>query len=146
MGAIGDILGALVPGRKSREPKGLGEWGERYAQGLYRANGYEVVAKNVSNPTGKRLGEIDFIARGKGSVVFVEVKTRALRDGRFGSGAEAVDAKKRQRLLKAVHSYLLSHPEDQALKPQIDVCVLEVGLDRAVRSARILANAVEDWS
>lgn len=146
MGALGRILGALVPGQKSREPLGLGEWGERHAQEMYRANGYEVVAANVSNPTGKRLGEIDFIARGKGSLVFVEVKTRAAGKSRFGSGLEAVDARKRQRLLKAVHSYLLSHPKDRVLKPQIDVCVLEVGLDRTVKSARILANAVEDWS
>jgi len=126
-------------------PKTLGQLGEEAAQKEYKIRGYEILAANFFNRKGKRLGEVDFIARDKNSLVFVEVKTRALGKSRFGTGAEAVDIYKQRKILKAVKVFLLNHPEYRALRPQIDVCVMEQGpFDKSLKCAKIIANAVED--
>src|SRR3989344_6486505 len=70
---------------KPQEPKTLGQIGEEIAQKEYEKKGFKIIAKNEYNKKGKRLGEIDFIARQKDSLVFVEVKTRKEDKGFFKS-------------------------------------------------------------
>ncbi|HRE17257.1 MAG TPA: YraN family protein [Rhodocyclaceae bacterium] len=55
-----------------------------------------------------RGGEIDLICRDGRTLVFVEVRLRRNRD--FGSAADSITLKKRQRLLLAAQHYLLQHP------------------------------------
>ena len=50
---------------------------------------------------------MDIIARHRGALVFVEVKTR--RDERFGAGCEAVTAVKRRRMVRLAQDYLARH-------------------------------------
>ena len=50
------------------------------------------------------LGEMDIIAREKGSLVFVEVKTRATKD--FGGPAAAVHERKQRQLSRIALLYL----------------------------------------
>lgn len=70
-----------------------------------------------------RLGhhDLDLIARQGELVAFVEVKAR--RSGRFGTGAEAVGARKRQVIERVAWSWILRHgrPGDQY---RFDVVVL----------------------
>lgn len=123
----------------------LGSLGEKFAQEKYVSLGYELVAIHEYNKKGKQLGEIDFIARNKERLAFVEVKTRTVGASRFGSGADAVNGYKQAKLLKAVKSYLAHHSEFTHLNPQIDVCVVEWSdIDKAFRPAIILMNVVED--
>lgn len=121
--------------------------GELWAQKEYQKRGYAIVAQNEYHHKGKRLGEIDFIAKNKTCLVFVEVKTRTAGPSRFGAGVEAVDRFKQLKMLKAIKQYLLKHPEYQSLRPQIDVCAIEVSnVDSQKYSVTILENSVEDWN
>ena len=65
-----------------------------------KKEGYGIEALNYRCP----FGEIDIIARDKGIMAFVEVKTRLSNN--FGSGAEAVDYRKQQRLNRIALYYL----------------------------------------
>ncbi len=125
--------------------KTLGQAGEEAAQKEYQVRGFEILAANFFNRTGKRLGEVDFVARSKDAIIFVEVKTRAAKESRFGTGAEAVDVYKQRKLLKAVKLFLLNHQEYAGLRPQIDVCLVEQSpFDKSLKCAKIITNAVED--
>jgi putative endonuclease len=81
----------------------LGAEGEAAAARHLAAAGYRVVARNV-----RADGvEIDLVvARGR-TLAFVEVKTR--RSRRAGSPEEAVDARKRARLVRGARAFLREH-------------------------------------
>ncbi len=53
-----------------------------------------------------RGGEIDLVMCDGGCLVFVEVRLR--RSSRYGSGAESVDWRKQQKLIRAARHYLLA--------------------------------------
>ena len=133
--------------KSSVKTKTLGQWGEEVAQEEYKKRGYKIIAANFFNKKGLRLGEIDFIATDKSSIVFVEVKTRASVENKFGTGAEAVNQFKQIKILKAVKVFLQKNENYRNLRPQIDVCeVLAPGVDKAPESVKIISNAVEDWN
>lgn len=77
-----------------------GNWGESLAVDYLRDAGWEVLERNWRC----EAGEIDVIARDGATLVFVEVKTRT--STMFGWPAEAVTARKRQRLRRLVARYL----------------------------------------
>ena len=58
----------------------LGRSGEDIAVRFLLQLGYSIVDRNVTNPQGRRLGEIDIVAIDLDCVVFIEVKTRASKD------------------------------------------------------------------
>ena len=89
------------PGRTTQA---LGRIGEELACDALRKKGYEIVGR------GYRLfrGEIDIIARDGGTLVFVEVKTRA--DESFGRPEEAVTPAKQRQIRRIARGYLLEHP------------------------------------
>ena len=77
----------------------LGRTGERLAARHLRRRGYRIVARNF-----RAAGcEIDLIAIDRGTIVFVEVKTRT--DDSFGLPAEAVDGEKRERIYRAAAAF-----------------------------------------
>lgn len=132
---------------KPQKSKTLGQLGEEFAQSEYKKQGYKILTANFFNKKGKRLGEIDFIAKNKDKLVFVEVKTRnMLSSEKFGTAAEAVNVFKQQKILRAVKVFLLGNRQYQNLRPQIDVCAVSYSaLDKPPFSAIIIPNAVEDW-
>jgi len=105
-------LGKLA-GRGRGAPAGagvaidVGRWGEDLAVAHLRGEGYRILGRRVRPD---RRDEIDIVARKKGVLIFVEVKTRATED--FGSPAQAVDRDKRRALNRAAARYLrrLGHP------------------------------------
>ncbi len=82
------------------ENKNLGRKGERLAEEFLVRHGYRVIDRNYRT----RRGEIDIVCERGGCVVFVEVKTR--RNLAFGQPQEAVDARKRRKMLQIATSYL----------------------------------------
>ena len=83
----------------------------------------------------------------KNRIIFVEVKTRKLETGKFGSGAEAVNHFKQIKILKAVKVFLQKNPKYAEFQPQIDVAVVNLkDVDSSPESVIIIANAVEDWN
>ena len=78
----------------------LGKAGEDLACRELARRGYAILARRYRT----RLGEIDIVADDHGTLVFVEVKTRA--DDRCGSPAEAVTRRKQRRLARMAADYL----------------------------------------
>lgn len=90
-----------MPGDDPR--RALGARGEACAAEHLEARGYRVLARNA-RADGVELDLI--VARGP-VVAFVEVKTRASR--RAGAPEEAVDARKRARLVRGAVAWLRAH-------------------------------------
>ncbi len=80
-------------------PAKLGKMGEDAVRYYLEALGYEILAQNFRI----RGGEIDLVAAYGCELCFVEVKTRSLDS--VESGLEAVDARKRKRLIRAAYAY-----------------------------------------
>jgi len=84
----------------------LGRAGENAAAALLAARRYTLLARDWRCPA----GEIDLIARDGVTLVFVEVKTRAL--GGTARPVEALGPRQQQRIINASRHYLrrISHP------------------------------------
>jgi len=82
------------------QSKLTGGLGEALALKYLLQKGYGLIKKNHFI----RGGEIDLILEKNGILVFVEVKTR--RSKAFGSPAESITPLKKQKLLRAIKTYL----------------------------------------
>ena len=91
-------------GKLQADIKKLGRWGEKQAEKLLKSKGLKILARNFRCNT----GEIDLImADIDGTIVFVEVKTRANED--FAPAELAVNKTKRKRLFSAAKYFLITH-------------------------------------
>lgn len=88
-----------------KKPKNLGEQGELLAKNFLKKKGYKILETNFQNPTGRRLGEIDIIARHKGELVFIEVKSRVAEKLDLPVEA-AITPQKLVKVNKIAHYYL----------------------------------------
>jgi putative endonuclease len=84
----------------------IGELGEKAAVKFLENLGYKILDRNYQNNFGRRLGEIDIIAKEKEEIVFVEVKTREYRKYRNTDPEENVTSGKIRRLAKIATAYL----------------------------------------
>ena len=84
--------------------RALGVSGEDAVAAWYRANGYEIVARNWRC----REGELDLVVARERCVVFCEVKTRTGTG--FGIPAEAVTHEKQRRLRRLATRWLGERP------------------------------------
>lgn len=112
----------------------LGKRGEDLAVTRLRAMKYQILEKNYRCP----LGEMDIIAREKGCLVFVEVKTRATRD--FGGPAAAVHERK-QRQLSRVALLYLNHKNLRDIPARFDV--VAVDLSGSEPKIEVIQNAFD---
>jgi putative endonuclease len=92
-----------VPDPETASRRALGAEGEARAAAFLAARGYRIVARNA------RAGrvEIDLVAARGRTLVFVEVKTRRSRAA--GLPEEAVDFRKRARLVHGASAWLAEH-------------------------------------
>ncbi len=90
-------------GRGSKRHLKHGREGEHLAVGHLKRLGYSIVCRNYRCP----LGEIDIIARHRGVLVFVEVKSR--RSVTFGSPKLAIHPAKQHKLSQVAWHYLQRH-------------------------------------
>jgi len=89
----------------------LGKWGEDKAEEYLRRKGYEILERDW------RYGhnDIDIIAVADDkTLVFVEVKTRALDD--LSTPEDAVDRKKIRNIQRAASAYVKLHGLDNRLR------------------------------
>ena len=110
--------------------RGWGQIGEEYALTILKNNGYQIIQRNFRS----KIGEIDIIAKDKGTLVFVEVKTRW--SAKFGKPEEAVTPRKLNKIKRIGEYYLLTHT-NLPKKLRIDVVAIEVEGGN-VKSARII--------
>jgi putative endonuclease len=78
----------------------LGRSGEDRAANYLADRGYIILERNYEAP----YGEIDLIALDRGTVVFIEVKTRTT--DAYGAPELAVDRRKQERMVKTALGYL----------------------------------------
>jgi putative endonuclease len=101
---------------ESRSERGRG--GEEIAWDHLRRAGYTLVERNART----RFGEIDLIVEQRGTVVFVEVRSRT--SARFGTALESIDGRKRRRLALLAADYLAKRRlEDR--RARFDVIAIE---------------------
>ena len=97
--------------------------------------GHTIIARNFRKP----FGEIDIISQIGGYIVLTEVKTRKYAS--MVSGVEAVDFRKRKRIVLTADAYLSENPT--RLQPRYDIA--EVTITRGdmprVMSIEIYENA-----
>ncbi len=96
----------------------MGDWGEEAACAYLEKQGCQILKRNFR----VRQGEADIIASKDGTLLFVEVKTRA--NQAYGFGEDALTPKKMQALLQCVDAYLGDLPEPLP-GWQIDLIVVE---------------------
>jgi len=77
-----------------------GKEGEKIAAAFLKKNGYRISEINFRCV----LGEIDIIARDKGEIVFIEVKTR--KSGELGYPEQAVGIRKQKKMSQLALWYL----------------------------------------
>jgi putative endonuclease len=104
----------------SEQQRTLGKAGEDAAVRYLLEHGYRILERNFRC----RFGEIDLIARHKGVLVFIEVKTR--RSQTFGPPATAVTLEKQRHLIKAAQVFL-SRTGRQHDVCRFDVVTIELG-------------------
>ncbi len=102
---------------------------EAMAAEVLEKAGYRIISRNFRC----RSGEIDLIARHRGYLVFIEVKYR--RDGRAGHPEEAVDERKRARIIRTAGFYLYRYGYRTDTACRFDVVSIEG------EKVRILENA-----
>jgi putative endonuclease len=85
----------------------LGRLGERRAAWFYRLRGYAILARNARS----HAGEVDLVLRRGRTLVIAEVKTRQTLVA--GEGHDAVDRRKRERLIALGDHYAAKHPDAQ---------------------------------
>ncbi len=94
----------------------LGLSAESRAAAFLIAKGYRIVARRWKSP----VGEIDIVARRRGTLVFVEVKARE----RLDDAAEAVIARQQRRIIAAAEAWLATHPDDVNSDMRFDVMLV----------------------
>ena len=109
----------------------LGSFGEEQAAKYLRRKGYTLVGMNYRC----RQGEIDLIVRGRGCIVFVEVKLR--RDERFAQAREFVTRAMQERILTTAQLWLSEN--ETGLQPRFDVIEIyaPAGADGPIRIEHI---------
>ena len=114
--------------------RATGKLGESIGETYLKKQGYRVLERNVRSP----FGEIDLIAQHKGTLVFIEIKTR--RSSEFGFPEEAVTTGKKRRLIQLARWYLARY---QKTEPAVRFDVLAIELKGEKPLIRLIQNAIE---
>lgn len=111
----------------------LGSKGEDIAAKFLKDKGYKIVSKNFKTS----VGEIDIIAEDKGTLVFVEVKTR--NNNSYGYPFEAVNHRKKEKLKKVALCYIKNCKK--VMPARFDV--LSIEMDGGKAKIEHIADAFE---
>jgi putative endonuclease len=120
-----------------RERNEIGALGEKLARRFLEANGYRVKCTNFRTP----FGELDIVAKHKGSIIFIEVRTRTTSS--LGPPSLSVTRVKQLHIIKNALFYLKRYGLHN---PSWRIDVVSVKLDNRLTLENIehIENAVED--
>jgi len=121
-------------GSSSKAHSHQGLEGEQLAVRHLRRLGYSIICRNYRSP----LGEIDIIARHRGVLVFVEVKSRSTEA--FGSPKLAVTPAKQHKLSQVAWHYLQQHNLTEA-SARFDV--VTISRSKGAPLFEVIENAFE---
>ena len=93
------FLNHWLEGLKSK--KSFGNEGEKFAARYLKKQGFEIVESNYRC----KIGELDIVARKKGRIHFVEVKTRSF-PATHGLPEESVDFRKQRKITQVAKWYI----------------------------------------
>ncbi|MFQ5714258.1 MAG: YraN family protein [Candidatus Scalinduaceae bacterium] len=85
------------------DPKKLWIKGESLAKKFLKRNGYKILKRNYVS----KNGEIDIVAYDRGTIAFVEVKTRLSES--FGPPEMAITNEKRSKIIRTALNYLITN-------------------------------------
>ena len=108
---------------------------ERFALKYLTRKGLSLIEQNFNS----RYGEIDLVMLDKSTLIFVEVRFRAKSS--HGSGAESVDYRKQQKIIKSAHIFLQQAKNMQHLNCRFDV--VSVTLQHRLLSADWVQDAFQ---
>jgi len=94
-----------------------GRFAERLCRWHLRLRGWRILACDWRCPA----GEIDILARRRGVLAAIEVKSRP----DFATGAAAILPRQRRRIARAVEAFLAMRPELATLALRFDVMIVE---------------------
>lgn len=97
---------------------------------LLLAKGYRILARRYKTP----VGEIDIVARRRGTLIFVEVKAR----DNFDAAAEAVTPRQQARIIHAAQYWLAAHADAAETPMRFDAVLVAPG-----KLPRHLTNAFD---
>ena len=118
--------------------RALGRLGEDIAARFLSRKGYRILGRNIRT----FLGEIDIVARKKGFLVFVEVKTR--KSMTFGAPYLSVTKKKERKLIQCALCYLKMKDLINAAWC-IDIISIELDeITEQIRNLEHFENAIEE--
>jgi putative endonuclease len=123
----------------------LGRRGEDLAAEHLRGEGYAVIERNART----RHGEIDLIAFDGTALVFVEVKTRSLRDARAAPSADpqplaGLGVAQRARLRRLAAAWLADRRRRRPFAETVRFDAIGVVLDADGR-ARVVEHVEDAW-
>lgn len=100
----------------------LGKYAEFLACCLFVAKGYSILSTNYITGRGTHAGEIDFIAKKKNLIVFVEVKKRkSLEDASY-----AITEHQKQRITNGAKAFLKRHPAYEGYDCRFDAVLVKL--------------------
>jgi len=120
-----------------RERKEIGGLGEKLALEFLKAKGYRVKCKNFRTP----FGELDIVATHRGSIVFIEVRTRTTSS--LGPPFLSVTRIKQAHIIKNALFYLKRYGRIDS-NWRIDVVSVKLDSERALENIEHIENAVEE--
>lgn len=119
-----------------REKIAIGKLGEDLACSYLRKRGYKILDRNFRTI----FGEIDIVAKSKGSLTFIEVKTRATDS--FGPPYLAITKLKESHIIKSALFYLNARKLREA-QWRIDIVSVKLNCSHKVEYISLIENAVE---
>jgi putative endonuclease len=121
MGFLGKKFNGGAAAKQGGTTRQRGQQAEDQALSFLTNAGLRLVARNYRTP-GRGGGEIDLVMRdGDGTLVFVEVRSRAA--AAFGGAAASIGWAKRQRIVRAARHFLMRWPAPPACR--FDVIAFE---------------------
>ncbi len=120
-----------------RERIEIGSLGEKLALEFLKAKGYRVKCKNFRTP----FGELDIVATHRGSIVFIEVRTRTTSS--LGPPFLSVTRIKQAHIIKNALFYLKRYGRIDS-NWRIDVVSVKLDSERALENIEHIENAVEE--
>lgn len=93
----------------------IGQQAEDIALKFLQTKGMRLIARNYRC----KLGEIDLVMQDDGALVFIEVRYR--KQSNFGDGAESVDFRKQQKIIRSAEHFLQQHRQYSQSPCRIDV-------------------------